>query len=104
METFLTVITLASLVVLIVLALEACKISNDFSKILKIVFTALIFGISLLVLNIYNKESKQPKALDVYRDKAELKLIYTINNYGDIYDTSKIDSIVIWKHKEITIE
>lgn len=102
--TTITFILLCSIILFLIILFEKFEMASDFFVFFKYPLTIAMLIASVIFLGIYKEESSNPKAIDVYRDKAELKLIYTINNYGGICDTVKVDSIVIWKHVEITIE
>lgn len=79
------------------------KLQNRLNRVVNVT-TSIIFVFMIVLIDAFNVMDKQPNAMDVYRDKTELKLTYTISNTKSYTDTIKIDSTVIYKPISIIIE
>ena len=55
----------------------------------------LVMGMYTIYDAMYDAEKSMPKAIDVYRNKTELEINYTIKNN----DTISVDSLVVFKYE-----
>jgi hypothetical protein len=59
------------------------------------VICGAVIGAVMGMSTMYCAEKSTPKAIDVYRDKTELEVNYTIKNN----DTISVDSLVVFKYE-----
>lgn len=59
------------------------------------VICGAVIGIVMGMYTMYDAEKSIPKAIDVYRNKTELEVNYTIKNN----DTISVDSLVVFKYE-----
>lgn len=58
------------------------------------VICGALIGVVMGMYTMYSVENSIPKAIDVYRNKTELEVNYTIKNN----DTIRVDSLVVFKN------
>ena len=58
------------------------------------VICGAVIGVVMGMYTMYSVENSIPKAIDVYRNKTELEVNYTIKNN----DTISVDSLVVFKN------
>ena len=58
------------------------------------VICGALIGVVIGMYTMYSVENSIPKAIDVYRNKTELEVNYTIKNN----DTISVDSLVVFKN------
>jgi hypothetical protein len=58
------------------------------------VICGALIGVVMGMYTMYSVENSIPKAIDVYRNKTELEVNYTIKNN----DTISVDSLVVFKN------
>ena len=59
------------------------------------VICGALIGVVMGMYTMYSVENSIPKAIDVYRNKTELEVNYTIKNN----DTISVDSLVVFKYE-----
>jgi hypothetical protein len=59
------------------------------------VICGAVIGAVMAMYTMYAAEKQIPKAIDVYRNKTELEVNYTIKNN----DTINVDSLVVFKYE-----
>ena len=59
------------------------------------VICGAVIGAVMGMFTMYSAEKSIPKAIDVYRNKTELEVNYTIKNS----DTISVDSLVVFKYE-----
>ena len=59
-----------------------------------VVHVGAVIGVVMYMYTMYDAEKSIPKAIDVYRNKTELEVRYTIKNN----DTISVDSLVVFKN------
>jgi hypothetical protein len=59
------------------------------------VICGAVIGVVMGMYTMYDAEKSIPKAIDVYRNKTELEVNYTIKNN----DTINVDSLVVFKYE-----
>ena len=70
-------------------------IADDKNKAGVHVICGAIIGVVMGMYTMYSVEKSIPKAIDVYRNKTELEVNYTIKNN----DTISVDSLVVFKYE-----
>ena len=63
------------------------------------VICGAVIGIVMGMNTMYYAEKSIPKAIDVYRNKTELEVNYTIKNSDTNSDTIRVDSLVVFKYE-----
>ena len=94
METFFIVMVLLGAILFLV-AYTADEKKNAGIHVICGAVIGVVMGMYTMYDAVYDAEKAIPKAIDVYRNKTELEVNYTIKNS----DTISVDSLVVFKYE-----